>query len=279
MAGENGNRFPWLQDKEGDGLAAEHAEFFDRLYDDNQAKVYRLALGLTGDVHDAEEITQEAFLRAFRAYEAFRADSSFFTWIYRITLNVASDYLKQRRKLPIYTLTEDLGYTLEEIIDPDPANDPESQLLASEARYKCLHCMTECLTVGQRKAFCLAITLGLPYRLVAEILECSPGAVKTMLHRAKERWAGYMENRCQLIKKTNPCNCAQWVRFGLARGWLAKGTAVNPRPPVDVQVRDEIVRMRTLRDIYRDMYRQEADAELAARIRRGIAEGEWEFFS
>ena len=260
-------------------MGAEYAEFFGRLYDDHQAKVYRLALGLTGDAHDAEEITQEAFFRAFRAYGGFRTDSSFFTWIYRITVNVASDYLRQRRKLPIYALTEDLGYTLEEIIDPDPATDPESQLLAGEARYKCLHCMTECLTPGQRKAFCLAITLGLPYRLVAEILECSPGAVKATLHRAKERWAGYMENRCQLIKKTNPCNCAQWVRFGLARGWLAKGTAVNPRPPVDVQTRDEIVRMRTLRDIYRGLYLEEADSALAARIRQGIAKGEWDFFS
>ncbi|HWQ60906.1 MAG TPA: RNA polymerase sigma factor [Negativicutes bacterium] len=260
-------------------LAAEYAEHFGRLYDDNQAKVYRLALGLTGNANEAEEITQEAFFRAFRSYGAFRAESSFFTWIYRITINVANDYLKQRKKLPIHMLTEDLGYSLDEVIDPDPASDPESVLLANEARYKCLHCMTECLTAGQRKAFCLTVTLGLPYRLAAEILDCSPGAVKATLHRAKQRWAGYMENRCQLIKKTNPCNCAQWVRFGLERGWLVKGTRLNPRPPVDVRVREEIVGLRTLRDIYSQMYREAADAELAERIKRGVAEGEWIFFS
>lgn len=260
-------------------MVAEHTEFFGRLYDDNQEKVHRLALGLTGNEGDAEEITQEAFFRAFRSYRTFRAESSFFTWIYRITLNVANDYLKQRKKLPIHMLTEDLGYSLEDIIDPDPASDPESELLAAEARYKCLHCMTECLTAGQRKVFCLTVTLGLPHKLAAEILDCSPGAVKAALHRAMQRWTGYMENRCQLIKKTNPCCCAQWVRFGLERGWLVKGTRVNPRPPVDVRVREEIVGLRTLRDIYSQMYRGKADAALADRIKRGIAGGEWIFFS
>jgi RNA polymerase sigma-70 factor (ECF subfamily) len=260
-------------------MSAEAAALFAELYRDNQAKVYRLALGLTGNADDAEEVTQEAFYRAFRAYGDFRRDSSFFTWVYRITVNVASDYMKIRKKLPIYALTEDMGYSLDEIIDPDPAHDPESELLANEARYKCLHCMTECLTLGQRKVFCLAVTLGLPYRLVAEVLDCSPGAVKATLHRAMKRWAGYMENRCQLIKRSNPCNCAQWVRFGLARGWLSKDTLVNPRPPVAAQAREEVVRLRTLRDIYGAMYREEAGTALAERIRRGIANGEWNIFS
>lgn len=259
-------------------MSAENAALFDRLYRDNRVKVYRLALGMTGNEADAEEIAQEAFMRAFRAYGDFRGEASFFTWIYRITLNVANDYIRQRAKLPILALTEDLGYSLEEIIDPDPATDPESQLLANEARYKCLHCMTECLPAGQRKAFCLVITLGLSYKLAAEILGCSPGAVKTTLHRAKRRWAGYMENRCQLIKKSNPCNCAQWVKFGLEQGWLSKEALVAPRPPVAVEARDEIVRLRTLRDIYRSLYREKAEAALAERLRRGIGSGEWNFF-
>jgi len=259
-------------------LSAEFAEQFDRLYRDNQAKVYKLALGLAGNANDAEEITQEAFFRAFRAYKSFRGESTFFTWIYRITLNVANDYLRIRTKLPIFALTEDLGYSLEEIIDPDPASDPESEVLANEARYKCLHCMTECLTIDQRKVFCLVITLGLPYKVAAEILGCSLSAVKTTLHRARKRWAGYMENRCQLIKKSNPCNCAQWVRFGLAQGWLSKDTLIDPRPPITVQAREEIVRLRTLRDIYRNLYRERAATPLAGRLRQGVENGEWAFF-
>lgn len=207
--------------------SGELTQIFDRLYRENQAKVYRLALGLTGNKNDAEEITQEAFFRAFRSYNTFREESSFFTWIYRITLNVANDYLKQRTKMPVYALTEDYGYSLQQIVDHNPSNDPEAQLLARETRFKCLHFLTECLPINQRKVFCLGITIGLPYKLVAEILECSVSSVKTTLHRAKKRWAGYMEDRCQLIKKSNPCNCSQWVRFGLTQGWVSKKAPVN----------------------------------------------------
>lgn len=255
------------------------SELFDQLYRDNQAKVYRLALGLTGNANDAEEITQEAFFRAFHSYNSFREESSFFTWIYRITLNVANDYLKQRTKLPIYVLTEDLGYSMEEIIDPNPAHDPETELLAREAKFKCLHCLTECLPANQRKIFCLAITIGLPYKVVAEIMECSLSSVKTTLHRAKKRWLGYMENRCQCIKKSNPCNCSQWIRFGLARGWFSKQVIINPRPSIHIQAKNEIIKLRDLRDTYRNLYLETADESLAQRIREGIKNKEWKIIS
>ncbi len=254
-------------------------KLFDRLYRDNQAKVYRLALALVGNEHDAEDITQEAFLRAFRSFHAFREESSFFTWIYRITINVSTDYLKHRTKIPIETLTEDLGYSIKEIIDPNPSNDPESELLAYQARLKCLHAMTECLPTAQRKVFCLAITMDLPHKLIAEILECSVNSVKTTLHRAKKRWFGYMENKCRLIKKSNPCNCKQFVRFGLSQGWISKEFLVNHRPPVIMQAKEEVIKLRALHNIYRNLYPERADESFAQRIREGIKNKEWAIFS
>lgn len=260
-------------------MSDEQMELFDRLYCDNQSKVYKLALGLTGNKNDAEEITQEAFYRAFRSYHAFREESSFFTWIYRIAFNVAHDYLKQRTKLPIYELTEDLGYSIEEIIDPNPANDPETQLLAREARFKCLHCFTECLPLNQRKVLCLAFIVGLPYKHIAEILDCSVSSVKTTLHRAKKRIAGYLEERCQLIKKSNPCNCSQWVRRGLQQGWITKQALVNPRPEITIQAEGEIVNLRALRITYQSLNRESTDEFLVQRIREGIKNKEWAIFS
>lgn len=254
-------------------------ELFDRLYYDNQAKVYRLALGLTGNENDAEEITQEAFFRAFRSYNTFRGEGSFFTWIYRITLNVANDYLKQKTKLPIYTLIEDLGYSIEEIADLNPANDPETVLLTREVRRMCLHCFTECLLLNQRKVLCLAFIVGLPYKLIAEILNCSVSSVKTTLHRAKKRIAGYLEERCQLIKKSNPCNCSQWVRRGLQQGWITKQALVNPRPEITIQAEKEIVKLKTLRHTYQSLYPETTDESLAQRIREGIKKKEWAIFS
>lgn len=260
-------------------MSEDSAARFDELYRENQAKVYRLAMSLAGNAHDAEDITQEAFFRAFRSYHTFREDSSFFTWIYRITFNVANDCLKQRNKLPVLALTEDQGYVLEDIIDRNPANNPETELLAHQARLKCLHCLTECLPLDQRKVFCLAITIGLPHKLVAEILDLSVPSVKTTLHRAKKRWFGYMENRCRFIRKSNPCTCKQWVRFGLQQGWISKTVQSNPRPPVVVQAGNDVLTLRTLRNFYQDLYQDKADDSFVRRVRDGIKNNEWRIFS
>lgn len=252
---------------------------FDRLYDENQSKVYRLALALSGNASDAEEITQEAFLRAFRAFASFRNDSAFFTWIYRITLNVARDYLKYRDKLPLEVLTEDLGYRLEDIIDTNPENNPEAEVLANEARFMCLHCFTECLTASQRTVFCLAVSLALPQKLVAEILECSLTNVKTTLHRAKKRIADILGERCQLINKVNPCYCNQWIRFGRSQGWLSAKHLSNARPPIVVQAAADITKLQTLRGIYQQLYPENVDEVLGKRIKQALAKKEWIIFS
>ncbi|MBP7461109.1 MAG: RNA polymerase sigma factor [Candidatus Delongbacteria bacterium] len=252
---------------------------FDGLVMENQDKVYRLAYGLSGNRSDAEEITQEAFFRAFRFFESFRRESSFFTWIYRITLNVAHDHLQYRRKLPIQALTEDLGYRLDQIVDHSYAGNPEVMLMANEARCKCLHCLTECLPSRQRIVFCLSVTLGLSHAGIAEILECSIGSVKTNLHRAKQRWTGYMSDRCHFIKKDNPCRCEQWVRFGLSQGWVSNSRAIKPRPEIVMQFKDEIVNLGSLRSTYQQLYMDQADQAFVDRLRNGIRNREWMIFS
>lgn len=257
----------------------EQRDLFEQLYRDNHAKVYRLALSLSGSAHDAEDITQEAFFRAFRSYSTFRQESSFFTWIYRIALNVANDHLKYRSKLPIRSLTEDDGYSFEEVIDTNPANDPETELLASQIRIKCLHALTECLQANERKVFCLAITLNLPHKRIAEILECSTGSVKTTLHRAKKRWFGYMENMCQFIRKDNPCNCRQWVRFAVSKGMISRDVPVRHLPAVNGQAKKDVISLRTLRYFYQDMYTNNADEVFVERVRRGIQRKEWSILS
>jgi RNA polymerase sigma-70 factor (ECF subfamily) len=265
--------------KKENPLTGEHSDLFDRLYRENLPKVHRLAFSLAGNAHDAEDITQEAFFRAFRAFDGFRRESSFFTWMYRITVNVANDHLKYRSKLPIHHLTEDLGYSYEDVIDTNPANNPETEILGRQVRIKCMHALTECLQANERKVFCLAITLDLPHKQVAEILDCSIASVKTTLHRAKKRWFGYMENMCQFIKKDNPCNCRQWVRFALSKGMISKDVFVDPAPPFYLQARKDVLGLRTLREFYQDLYPERADEPFAKRIREGIKSKEWAIFS
>jgi len=259
-------------------MDTDKANLFEQLYNENFIKVYRLARGLVRNSFDAEEITQESFLRAFRSYGSFRKDSSFFTWIYRITLNVVNDYLKKKEKMAVQSL-EDAGYIIDEIIDNVQTSDPESEYLEHEAKVMCLHSITECLEGNQRKIFCLAITLGLPQKTVAEILGCSAGAVKIALHRAKKRWFGYMENKCSLIDKSNPCHCKQWVRFGLSQGWFSPdevmGINITPNPVLI----NEVLNLRSLRELYKTLYPESDTENIAERIKSGIKKKEWEIFS
>lgn len=261
-------------------MSASTCKEFEKYYADSYAKVYRLALSLTDNENDAEEITQEAFCRAFRSFDTFRQDSSFFTWIYRIALNVGSSYMKQRKiKMPLEMLTEDMGYSLDDIFDENPSNDPETLYIAKEVKLKCLNSLITCIPGEQRKIFCLAITIGLPYKQVAEILECSVSKIKTTVHRAKQRWFGYMEDRCSLIKRSNPCHCIQWVRFGIEQGWFSKKDAKKYIPAIDLQVVEEIIKLRKLRDVYKVLYPQDMDKYLADRIKEGINKKEWTIFN
>lgn len=88
-----------------------------------------------------------------------------------------------------------------------------------------------------------------------------------------------MENKCQLIKKSNPCTCRQFVRFGLKQGWISKEALIKRRPAPTVQAREDIRKMKALRDIYQDVYQDRADESFAKRIREGIKSKEWAIFS
>lgn len=261
-------------------------EHFDQLYRDNYVKVYRLAFGLANRGftvadrrNDAEDITQEAFLRAFRSFHTFREDSSFFTWIYRITINVANDYMRQRTKLPIYETLEKFGCSEEELIDPNPANDPETKLLANEVMRVCMLGFTSCLPLHQKKAFFLVIGLGLTYQLAAEILDCTVGSLKTTLHQAKKRLAGYMESRCSLRNKSNPCRCCeQWVKFCLSHGGITKECITNPTAKITIPDKVKLY-MRDVRDIYRSVYWARSDEAMAEMLKEGFAKKKWATFT
>jgi len=262
------------------------AEHFDQLYRDNYVKVYRLALGLANRVgfdnlasrfSDAEDITQEAFLRAFRSFDTFQENSSFFTWICRITINIAHDYMRQRAKLPIYELLERFGCSEAELIDPNPANDPETRLLANESMRNCMLGFTECLPLDQKKALFLVMGLGLSYKLAAEILDCSVSSFKSKIYRAKDRLVGYMESRCSLVDKSNTCRCEHLGRF-LSQSPVIKECITNPTAKITIPDKVKLY-MRDVRDIYRDVYCARSDEVMAEMLKEGFAKRKWATFS
>ena len=116
-------------------VCAGDANAFEALVVAYQKQVYNLALRTVGNEEDAADMTQEVFLRAYRALGTFRGESKFSVWLYRLTTNVCIDFLRAARRhlvVPISGLDADgEEYTLDA---PDPAKLPEEELLAREER-------------------------------------------------------------------------------------------------------------------------------------------------
>ena len=151
---------------------------FEQLVTTHQPAIYRLALRMTGNPEDAADMTQEAFLRAWRGLGSFQADSSLSTWLFRLTSNVCIDFLRAARRhlvVPISGLDADgEEYTLDA---PDPAKLPEEELRAAMAL----------LAPEQRLILSLRVENDLSYTDIAAVLGVREGTVKSRLARARDQ--------------------------------------------------------------------------------------------
>jgi RNA polymerase sigma-70 factor (ECF subfamily) len=160
---------------------------FEQLVILYQDKVYSLSLKLTGSAQDAEDLAQEAFVRAYRYIASFRGDSDFGTWLHRITVNVWLNQKRKKQTKAAYSLDEpiysDDGEVKREI--PDLSQDPESVLLSTQMSEK-LHRAVECLPKDQKAVLLLREVEEYSYEEIAGMMACSVGTVKSRLARARD---------------------------------------------------------------------------------------------
>jgi RNA polymerase sigma-70 factor (ECF subfamily) len=164
------------------------ADALSDLYRRHERRAYNLALRTLGDPWDAADVTQEAFIKAFRNLDSFKGDALFSTWLHRIVVNAAYDLLRRRRVEPMDgEIMEDLAgpsgpavtiVSGREGIDPavDGLSDPLRKALLS-------------LNEGFRFAVVLCDLLGFPYSEAAEILGVQEGTIKSRIFRAREALA------------------------------------------------------------------------------------------
>jgi RNA polymerase sigma-70 factor, ECF subfamily len=160
---------------------------FEQLVLQYQKPVYNLALRMAGNADDAFDLAQEAFLRAWRALPQFKFESSFSTWLYRLTSNVCIDFLRQKKRSKVvsFSFVNEDDET-EEYDRPDPAPGPEARAIASAEREEVARAL-DSLEPEYREALTLCAIHGMSYIEIAEVLDVPAGTVKSRISRAREK--------------------------------------------------------------------------------------------
>jgi len=181
-----------VSDREIDSLLVARAQqgdkqAFNLLVEKYQRKLTRLLSRFIRDQAEVEDVTQEAFIKAYRALPAFRGDSAFYTWLYRIGINTAKNYLMAMgRRAPTSTEVEaedaegyEEGEQLRDI------NTPESVLLSNEIA-ETVNSTIEQLPEELRQAIQMREIEGMSYEEIAQAMNCPIGTVRSRIFRARE---------------------------------------------------------------------------------------------
>ena len=185
-------------------VCAGDANAFEALVVAYQKQVYNLALRTVGNEEDAADMTQEVFLRAYRALGTFRGESKFSVWLYRLTTNVCIDFLRSRRRHPTVSLTasEDDDEQPQFDLPADERTSPEQQLTRSEMRRAVARGL-DSLPDDARKILILRELNGLSYAEIGKVLHLEDGTVKSRDPRLDQLAGGMITDMNQIIQKFN----------------------------------------------------------------------------
>ena len=157
-----------------------------------EKNVYNLALRMTGSAQDAEDMAQEAFLKAYSSLAGFRGESKFSVWLYRIVANVCLDFLRKKGKRQTVSLSAEDDDGEDVVLDvPDTAQSPEALLekkLTRDAVRRGLASLPE----DARQILLLREIQGLSYEEIGETLGLEAGTVKSRIFRARKKLCAFL---------------------------------------------------------------------------------------
>lgn len=155
------------------------ADAFALLVQTYETSVYRLALRMCGNAHDAEEVAQEAFMAAWKGLPSFRGESKFSSWLYQLTTNEAINFLRKEKRHRAATPLED---------ELEPATgDTAQQAVETKELQQALQQALDALTPEHRQIFLLRQMRQLSYDEIGRLLGLESGTVKSRLNRAKKQ--------------------------------------------------------------------------------------------
>ena len=176
----------------------------------HQLFVYNLALKMTGNTQNAEDLTQEAFIKAITNLSKFKGKSNFRTWLYRITVNHFTNDQKRNSKFSIVDF-ESYFNSIDNMPNSQLNKQEEGELKETieELRISCTSGMLMCLSKEQRMVYILGELFDVDHNLGAEIMGITPGNFRIKLMRARKDLYQWMNNRCGLVNTANPCRCSK----------------------------------------------------------------------
>lgn len=266
------------------------ASAFEPLVEKYRQRVWRLAYQVLHDREEAWDVAQEAFVRAFHSLPSFRGQSAFYTWLFRITVNVATDRHRQRGAQarafgPERVTEEEWARTT-----PDPGGGPEQQAARKEQRERIRHAL-DALPPKARTIIMLSDVEGLSYREIAEVLNCPIGTVMSRLHNARKRLKGLLGPMLALIlflgltmALVTSAEAQPVIRFGIrileassAPKSPSSPVAPNPEAEPDERLRRIIPRLQTLFRYtdYTTLDRQRVEGPLGAQQRFAVPGERW----
>lgn len=173
-----------------DGARRGDPRAFDALVRRYRARVFALALHLSGSESDADDITQDVFLRAYHALPGFDGRSEFFTWVYRLAVNRALDARRARSRRSESSIEED-DPRLERAVEIDCGGDPRRAAELRETYARLLRALDR-LPADMCTTLVLVALQGLSNGEAAIVQKCSPGTIAWRLHEARKRLHGAM---------------------------------------------------------------------------------------
>ena len=185
----------------------------------HQLFVYNLALKMTNNTQDAEDLTQEVFIKAITSLSKFEGKSNFRTWLYRITVN---HFLNSKKRKSEYSIVDFESYfnSIDNMPSSDLNEQEENELKETieELRINCTTGMLMCLSRDQRMIYILGELFNICHNLGGEILEISPGNFRIKLMRARKDLYQWMNKKCGLVNKDNPCRCSKKTKGYIKAG-------------------------------------------------------------
>jgi RNA polymerase sigma-70 factor, ECF subfamily len=155
-----------------------------------QANVFRTAMGLLHNKEDAEEITQDVFVKVYQSLSSFNGKAAFSTWLYRITVNTSLNYLQKKKRRRFWV-------GLSDILQVASKDRSVEAIIAERSENELVRQALDALPEKQRLAFIFTKYEELPQKQVAEIMNISPGAVEQLLLRAKANLKKILEKKLE----------------------------------------------------------------------------------